>query len=111
MANRDATPARATNDAEPGTDACVAGEGCRAFDAIGRYANFFKVGTNALEVVIEFGEAFSDGPPTPFHTRIVTHPVYARALLSLLEESLPVSFAAGAGSAPTPPPPVSKDGG
>jgi Protein of unknown function (DUF3467) len=101
MANRDATPARPINETDPGADigGDVAGDGCRAFNAVGRYANFFKVGTNALEVVIEFGEAFSDGAPTPFHTRIVTHPVYARALLALLDESLPVVAAA---SAPPP---------
>lgn len=66
----------------------VAAESCLDSGGAGRYANFFKVGYNALEVVIEFGESFSDDAPARVHTRIVTHPVYARAFLALLDESV-----------------------
>ncbi len=55
--------------------------------AVGRYANYFKVGCNAFEVVLEFGERFSD-EAARLHTRIVTNPLYARALLATLDDSL-----------------------
>jgi Protein of unknown function (DUF3467) len=56
--------------------------------SIGRYANFFKVGHNAFEIVLEFGEKFTDDAVAQMHTRIVTNPVYAQALLGTLNESL-----------------------
>lgn len=55
---------------------------------IGRYANAFRVGFNAFEVVIEFGEQFSEGEDECTHTRIVTNPVFARALLDSLRDAL-----------------------
>jgi hypothetical protein len=54
----------------------------------GRYANYFKVGHNAFELVLEFGEKFGDTSAAQLHTRIVTNPVYAQALLSTLSDSL-----------------------
>lgn len=54
----------------------------------GRYANYFKVGHNAFELVLEFGEKFSDAQSAQLHTRIVTNPVYAQALLTTLNDSL-----------------------
>lgn len=56
--------------------------------SIGRYANAFQVGFNAFELVIEFGEQFSDSEATQVHTRIITNPIYAQALLQTLSESL-----------------------
>jgi len=55
---------------------------------VGRYANAFRVGFNAFEVVIEFGEQFSEGEGECTHTRIVTNPVFARALLDSLADAL-----------------------
>ncbi|MBL8298416.1 MAG: hypothetical protein JNN30_08725 [Rhodanobacteraceae bacterium] len=55
---------------------------------IGRYANCFKVGFNALEVVLEFGEHYADSGAPGVHTRIVTNSFCARALLTTLDESL-----------------------
>lgn len=55
---------------------------------IGRYANVFHVGFNAFEVVIEFGEHFSDGDVGTTHTRIVTNPVFAQALAESLNDAL-----------------------
>jgi hypothetical protein len=53
-----------------------------------RYANYFLVGHNALEVVLEFGQ-FHEGTGQPhIHTRIITAPVYAKALRSLLDEAI-----------------------
>lgn len=54
----------------------------------GRWANYFEVGYNAVEVIIDIGQFYpGTGEPTA-HTRIVTSPHYARALLETLGESL-----------------------
>ncbi len=49
----------------------------------GRYANFFQVGHNEFEFLIEFGQ--QDGG---IHTRIYVSPQYARVLSDLLVETL-----------------------
>jgi len=58
----------------------------------GRYANYFKVGYNAFEFVIDFGQLYPAGEPgdkeAQFHTRIITAPVYARALVETLQDSI-----------------------
>ncbi len=64
-------------------DSNIARERC----AIGRYVNVFRVGFNAFEVVIEFGERF-DGEPLSMHTRVITNPIFARALVDSLIETL-----------------------
>ena len=53
----------------------------------GRYANFFQVGFNAYEFVIEFGQQY---PPAPerVHTRIVTSAPLAHHLSETLERSI-----------------------
>jgi hypothetical protein len=53
----------------------------------GLYANSFEVGHTAFEFVIEFGQTYTSSPGV-FHTRIVTSPVYARALLELLGQAV-----------------------
>lgn len=53
-----------------------------------RYANFFRVGHNLAEFVIEFGQLYSDSEVEVLHTRIVTTPAYARLLLTLLGDSI-----------------------
>jgi hypothetical protein len=52
-----------------------------------RYANYFQIGFNAYEFVIDFGLAY---PPDegPYHTRIVTNPGVARDLSETLGRSL-----------------------
>lgn len=54
----------------------------------GKYANYFQIGENMLEFVIEFGQMYSDEPAPLIHTRIITSPAYAIQLLSLLEDAL-----------------------
>ena len=54
----------------------------------GRYANYFTVGHNAFEFVVDFGQLYAQSKPTPLHTRIVTTPVYAKIFLGLLQESI-----------------------
>lgn len=54
----------------------------------GKYANYFKVGHNALEFVIEFGQFYRDNGEVRLHTRIVTNPTYAKAMLATLRGSI-----------------------
>lgn len=53
----------------------------------GRYANNLRIGHNALEFILEFGQAYEGDPPV-MHTRIVTHPSYAKLFAQLLAESV-----------------------
>jgi hypothetical protein len=54
----------------------------------GRYANYFKVGHNAFEFVLDFGQFYPESKQAQLHTRIITGPVYAKALLGTLQESI-----------------------
>jgi uncharacterized protein DUF3467 len=54
----------------------------------GRYANYFKVGHNALEFVLDFGQFYIETERPHLHTRIITNPSYAKALLETLRESV-----------------------
>lgn len=54
----------------------------------GRYANYFKVGHNAFEFVLDYGQFFPENGKVAFHTRIVTGPAYAKALLKTLQEAI-----------------------
>lgn len=54
----------------------------------GRYANYFEVGHNAFEFLVDFGQLFPETGQAQFHTRIVTSPRYARALLDTLSEAI-----------------------
>ena len=54
----------------------------------GRYANYFEVGYNAFEFILDFGQRYSEGEDAKSHTRIVTSPVYAKAFLETLGDSV-----------------------
>jgi hypothetical protein len=54
----------------------------------GKYANFFKVGHNAFEFVIDFGQFYSGNDDAELYTRIITSPFYAKKLLGTLRESI-----------------------
>ena len=55
----------------------------------GRYANFFKVGHNAYEFVIDFGQSYEDNADREnIHSRIITSPAYAKHLLSILSQAV-----------------------
>ena len=54
----------------------------------GRYANYFAVGYNEHEVVIDFGQSYSDSDHPELCTRIVTGPAYAKAFLKTLQDSI-----------------------
>ena len=53
-----------------------------------RYANCFRVGSNENEMVIEFAQCSSNGTSIRAHSRIVTHPDYARNLVRILRTAL-----------------------
>jgi hypothetical protein len=53
----------------------------------GRYANCFNVGHNSVEFVLDFGQFYS-GSERRMHTRIVTNPKYAKALLDTLQRAI-----------------------
>ena len=53
-----------------------------------RYANYFKVGHNVVEFLLDFGQFYPESEKAQLHTRIVTSPIYAKALLEIISESL-----------------------
>jgi hypothetical protein len=53
-----------------------------------RYANYFKVGHNAFEFLLDFGQFFPETEHAQFHTRIVLSPAYAKELRSILNGSV-----------------------
>lgn len=54
----------------------------------GRYSNYFKVGHNAFEFLLDFGQLYSESAEAWLHTRIVTSPIYVKALLETLRYSI-----------------------
>ncbi|GAK55448.1 hypothetical protein U27_02282 [Candidatus Vecturithrix granuli] len=54
----------------------------------GNYANYFKVGYNAFEFIIDFCQCYEDEHERHLFTRVVTSPVYAKALFETLQKSL-----------------------
>ncbi|MDL1977363.1 MAG: DUF3467 domain-containing protein [Deltaproteobacteria bacterium] len=54
----------------------------------GRYANYFKVGHNAFEFVVDFGQFYSGTQGAELCTRIITTPIHAKALSEILRESI-----------------------
>ena len=54
----------------------------------GRYANYFKVGHNAYEFIIDFGQYYSENDPPGLYSRIITSPVYAKSFFKTLHESI-----------------------
>ena len=54
----------------------------------GRYSNYFKVGHNAFEFVVDFGQFYSESKEAHIHTRIITNPVYVKSLLETLQQSI-----------------------
>jgi hypothetical protein len=54
----------------------------------GRYANYFEVGHNAFEFVLDFGQQYPGNPDAQIHSRIITAPPYVKALLATLTASL-----------------------
>ena len=60
----------------------------QAAHLLGWYSNYFVVGHNPHEFIVDFGQHDSDDQAVKLHTRIVTGPFYAKALLDLLKASV-----------------------
>jgi hypothetical protein len=54
----------------------------------GRYANYFEIGHNAFEFLMDFGQLYDDEPQSRMHSRIVVSPFYARGLLEILSQAV-----------------------
>jgi hypothetical protein len=52
-----------------------------------KYANYFRVGHNAYEFVMDYGQSYGELLVT-IHTRIIMAPSYARELLKVLQEAM-----------------------
>jgi hypothetical protein len=52
----------------------------------GRYANFFQIGHNVFEFLIDFGQ--QEAGESVLHTRIYVSPEHARILANLMTSSL-----------------------
>jgi hypothetical protein len=53
-----------------------------------QYANSFRVGYNAFEILLDFGKLSGEGGKAKIQSRIITTPALAQALLTTLQESL-----------------------
>jgi hypothetical protein len=54
----------------------------------GRYANYFEVGYNAFEFLLDFGQHYHGYNLAKTHTRIITSPGYAKALVETIQNSI-----------------------
>jgi hypothetical protein len=54
----------------------------------GKYANCFRVGLNAFELVIDFAQCRPDTRIAGLHTRIIVAPGYGKVLLGLLAAAI-----------------------
>ena len=54
----------------------------------GRYANYFAIGHNAFEFVLDFGQFYAEHGQAELHSRIITSPAYAQAFEKTLRDSL-----------------------
>jgi Protein of unknown function (DUF3467) len=54
----------------------------------GHYANYFAVGHNAFEFVLDFGQRYPSEQEAETYTRIITTPSYAKAFMETLVSSI-----------------------
>ena len=54
----------------------------------GRFAKHFNVGHNNFEFVLDIDQFYPENEHAQLYTRIVTSPIYAKALLETLRESV-----------------------
>lgn len=54
----------------------------------GRYANYFEIGHNAFEFLLDLGQLGLETEPARIYLRVVTSPDGARQLCQLLNEAL-----------------------
>ena len=54
----------------------------------GRYANYFTLGFDRDEFLLDFGQSFSEEATPDYYVRVITTPGYAQILQRMLGESL-----------------------
>jgi hypothetical protein len=54
----------------------------------GKYANYFEIGHNAFEFLLDFGQKYSGSLEGRIHARIITGPSYAKELMRVLMKSI-----------------------
>jgi ABC-type transporter Mla subunit MlaD len=54
----------------------------------GHYANYFEIGHNVFEFVVDFGQLYPDGQQPVMHSRVIVGPTYAKRLLEVLLKSV-----------------------
>lgn len=54
----------------------------------GRYANYFEIGHNAFEFLLDLGQLGRDAEPARVYLRVITSPDGARELCELLNDAL-----------------------
>jgi hypothetical protein len=55
---------------------------------LARYVNYFEVGHNAYEFLVDFGQYQPDTEGVVFHTRIALGPTHAKLLAEMLSQAL-----------------------
>jgi hypothetical protein len=66
-----------------------------------RYANYFQVGHNAFEFLIDFGQMVEGGTDAQVNLRVVTSPVYVKLLLRTLGNAV-LAYEESFGAIPEP---------
>jgi len=58
----------------------------------GRYANYFEIGHNAFEFILDFGQSYVEGEgdeaDSMIHSRLILNPFYAGKLLEMLQQAV-----------------------
>lgn len=54
----------------------------------GKYANYFKIGHNAYEFVLDFGQFYPGTEEAELYSRIVINPAYVKELSIMLDKSI-----------------------
>jgi hypothetical protein len=62
--------------------------GSKSIKLEARYTNYFEVGHNAFEFIFDFGQYHPEDAAARMHSRIVTGPVYAKLLATLLQDAV-----------------------
>ena len=61
---------------------------CDAAQIEARYTNYFEIGHNAFEFMLDFGQYYPAAEAARMHSRIVTGPAYAKLLSEMLVASV-----------------------
>ncbi len=54
----------------------------------GKYANYFEIGYNAFEFLMDFGQFYEGSERAELCTRIIMNPAYAKSFLKTVQKSI-----------------------